>query len=457
MISRFFWFALYMFVGSLIGQVVLDATSPWSGAVLGALLWMVSDLLSMSRCVRWLQAQQQSASPGRDVSQPQPTVGVWADLTDRMQRMLRKLHNTQLTSKARLDDFLLALQASPNGVVLLDAQGRIEWCNQTAHVHFGLDPVGDVQQYVTNLIREPAFMRYLAAGDFSSSVLLQGRPRLSGQPLSLSTQLHAYGEGRRLLLSSDVTALQQAEAMRRDFVANVSHEIRTPLTVVSGFVETLQNLPLTDAERQHYLALMAQQASRMQTLVIDLLTLSRLEASPLPRQQTWVDVDALMRQCEEDANALSSLLSSSKHHLSFTRSGQACELAGEHTELFSAFANLVTNALRYTPAPGTVAVSWQLLPDGRAEWAVQDNGPGIEPEHLPRLTERFYRIDRSRSRETGGTGLGLAIVKHVVQRHGGELQIQSKLGEGSRFALVFPASRVRLVMAADEVSEQAVH
>jgi two-component system phosphate regulon sensor histidine kinase PhoR len=299
-------------------------------------------------------------------------------------------------------------------------------------------------------------MRYLAAGDFSSSVLLQGRPRLSGQPLSLSTQLHAYGEGRRLLLSSDVTALQQAEAMRRDFVANVSHEIRTPLTVVSGFVETLQNLPLTDAERQHYLALMAQQASRMQTLVIDLLTLSRLEASPLPRQQTWVDVDALMRQCEEDANALSSLLSSSKHHLSFTRSGQACELAGEHTELFSAFANLVTNALRYTPAPGTVAVSWQLLSDGRAEWAVQDNGPGIEPEHLPRLTERFYRIDRSRSRETGGTGLGLAIVKHVVQRHGGELQIQSKLGEGSRFALVFPASRVRLVMAADSVSDQAV-
>lgn len=443
-----------MLLGSLVGRVVLEASSMWSGAVLGSFLWMTADLVGMSRCVRWLQAQQQSAAPGRDASQPQPTVGVWAELTERMQRMLRKLDNTQLTSKARLDDFLLALQASPIGVVLIDPQGRIEWCNHTAHVHFGLDPVGDVQQYVTNLIREPAFMRYLAAGDFSSAVLLQGRPLSTGQPLNLSTRLHAYGEGRRLLLSSDVTALQQAESMRRDFVANVSHEIRTPLTVLAGFVETLQNLPLSDQERQHFLALMSQQAGRMLTLVSDLLTLSRLEASPLPRQQTWVDVDALMRQCETDAHALSGMLTPLRHSLTFTRTGGACELAGEHTELFSALSNLVTNALRYTPALGTVAVSWQLLPDGRAEWAVQDNGPGIEQEHLPRLTERFYRIDRSRSRETGGTGLGLAIVKHVVQRHGGELQVQSKLGQGSRFALLFPASRVRPVISADSQSEQ---
>ena len=456
MIARFIWFAICMLLGSLVGRLVLGESGFWPGAVLGAVLWMVSDMLGMSRCMRWLQAQQQSSTPGRDASQPQPTSGVWADLTERMQRMLRKLDNTQLSSKARLDDFLLALQASPNGVVLLDAQGRIEWCNQTAHDHFGLDPVADLQQYVTSLIREPAFMRYLAAGDFSSAVLLQGRPLRSGQFLNLSTRLHPYGEGRRLLLSSDVTALQQAEAMRRDFVANVSHEIRTPLTVVAGFVETLQNLPLSDSERQHYLALMSQQAGRMQTLVSDLLTLSRLEASPLPRQQTWVDVDGLMRQCEADAHALSGMLAPLRHHLVFSRTGEPCELAGEHNELFSALSNLVMNAVRYTPAPATVAVTWQLLADGRAEWAVEDNGPGIEPEHLPRLTERFYRIDRSRSRETGGTGLGLAIVKHVVQRHGGELQIQSKLGEGSRFALVFPASRVRPVMAADSVSEQGV-
>jgi two-component system phosphate regulon sensor histidine kinase PhoR len=260
----------------------------------------------------------------------------------------------------------------------------------------------------------------------------------------LSVHLHAYGNHRKLLLSRDITSLELAEAMRRDFVANVSHEIRTPLTVLSGFIETLQTLPIKDAERMRYLGLMAQQSQRMQTLVNDLLTLSRLEGSPFPDTSDWVTTSALLAQCEQEARALSAVLASSGHRLEF-ETGPPCELAGVQNELLSAMSNLVTNAVRYTPQAGQIKVSWRVLEDGRGEFQVLDSGPGIAAEHIPRLTERFYRIDRSRSRETGGTGLGLAIVKHVTQRHGAELRIESQPGQGSRFSIIFPAKRMRLI------------
>jgi two-component system phosphate regulon sensor histidine kinase PhoR len=230
--------------------------------------------------------------------------------------------------------------------------------------------------------------------------------------------------------------------MRRDFVANVSHEIRTPLTVLAGFVETLQTLPLDDQERQRYLSLMSQQAQRMQSLVSDLLTLSRLEGSPLPSVHEWVSVDSLMKQCEQDARDLSNLLWVQSHDLQFEYT-PGCEIAGSAVELYSALSNLIGNAIRYTPSQRRIDVALRLLPEGGAVFQVRDQGPGIAPEHIPRLTERFYRVDRSRSRDTGGTGLGLAIVKHVAQRHGAELAIDSVPGKGSTFSIKFPAQRVR--------------
>jgi len=248
----------------------------------------------------------------------------------------------------------------------------------------------------------------------------------------LSLQLHPYGEGQQLLLSRDVTALQQADAMRRDFVANVSHEIRTPLTVLSGFVETLQTLPLDESQRQSYLELMAKQAGRMQSLVQDLLTLSQLEGSPPPGQLERFSLVELMQQVEGDALALSSLHSASGHepvHVLQFAAVPDWSIAGARAELYSAIGNLVSNAVRYTPQGDELVLS------------VRDTGPGIAPEHLPRLSERFYRVDRSRSRESGGTGLGLAITKHVAQRHGGALRIESQLGVGSTFMLALPASR----------------
>jgi len=230
--------------------------------------------------------------------------------------------------------------------------------------------------------------------------------------------------------------------MRRDFVANVSHEIRTPLTVHAGFVETLQTLPLDESERASYLNLMSQQATRMQSLVNDLLTLSRLEGSPAPSGSDLVDMVQLLQQCKQEAHNLSSLVWCKSQDIQFLVS-DAVAVTGSPTELHSAVFNLIGNAIRYTPADKSILVHWRKTAEGEGELSVQDTGPGIAPEHLPRLTERFYRVDRSRSRDTGGTGLGLAIVKHVAQRHGAELQIESIPGRGSTFTLRFKAARLR--------------
>lgn len=458
MIQRFVLYGLTLLAGAAVGLATAAAignvrpvsglVAALCGALLASVLWFVVESWLMARLLNWLQAGK---GTGGDDYTPQ-ALG-WGGLSDGLRRLLRTLDRAKQESVARLEDFLSAMQASPNGVVLLDAQGRIEWCNQTATQHFGIDPSRDLQQYAANLIRDPAFTRYLAHGDFSSEILMPGRSSTAARLQRLSVHAHGYGGNRHLLLSRDVTALEQAEAMRRDFVANVSHEIRTPLTVLSGFVETLQTLPLGDAERQRYLGLMSQQSMRMQTLVHDLLTLSRLEGSPLPGRE-WVAVDSLMAQCEVEARAVASLLASNGGHVIRYEKAARSELAGGQSELYSAMSNLVNNALRYTPAPGAITVSWRLLPDGRGEFAVSDTGPGIAPEHLPRLTERFYRVERSRSRETGGTGLGLAIVKHVAQRHGAELVINSQLGKGSTFAIVFPAARVRSVSPTESAAVQ---
>lgn len=407
------------------------------GAVLGGLVWFVMDLTRGTRLVQWLRSPEEGAAPKMH--------GLWGEAADRCRRLLRDQGQRVAESERRLQAFLAAIQASPSGVVLLDSQGRIDWCNQTAAMHFGLDPQRDLLQQIGNLVREPTFAAYFSSKDFGHEVVMPGRGGSALQPLLISVQLHPYGDGRWLLLSRDVTALAQAEAMRRDFVANVSHEIRTPLTVLSGFVETLQCLSLEPGERERYLALMATQAARMQTLVSDLLTLSRLEGSPPPAASGWILARDLNARCEEEARALSGVLFAAPQtaqRLTFHEVPDL-SLAGVEDELRSAMGNLVSNAVRYTPAGGQIDVAWQLLSDGRAEFSVTDTGPGIAPEHIPRLSERFYRVDRSRSRESGGTGLGLAIAKHVVQRHGGELRVASAPGKGSRFALVFPASRLK--------------
>lgn len=440
MLWRFLLFTGAIGLAGLAGWLTLGQAGLLMGVFLASLAWFVGDTYWSTRLRNWLKRNDQSNPPAM--------LGLWAELGYLMRRQF-KLHEKRVSeSQTRSQEFLAAIQASPNGVVLLDAQGRIEWCNQTAAIQFGFDAQRDLLQLIGNLVRDPAFLAYYTANNYSQEAVIQGRDSTPARPVKLAVHLHPYGEGRRLLLSRDVTAVQQAEAMRRDFVANVSHEIRTPLTVLTGFVETLQNLSLNEDERHRYLALMAQQAGRMQTLVNDLLTLSKLEGSPLPGLNDRASVQALLTQCEQDGRALSELLTqgqNKKQQLKFeviASDDGVGDLAGNYNELLSAMGNLVSNAVRYTPSGGLIEIKWKNLPDGRAEFSVSDSGPGIAPEHISRLTERFYRVDHSRSRETGGTGLGLAIVKHVAQRHGAELVIDSTLGKGSKFLMTFPAVRM---------------
>ena len=439
MLGRFFLLAVCQIVPATIAWSLGKGSARWllsvPAALAGAYLWMAIDALYGARLLRWLRIGQLGNPPGGP--------GIWAEIADRVRKLVRIEERAAAEYEQRLRAILSAIQASPNGVVLLDADGRIEWLNQTAAAHFGLDAERDLLQHFGNLVRDPVFAAYYAAADFQQEVQMQGRASNASKPVTLSVQLHGYGQGRSMLLSRDVTALEQAEAMRRDFVANVSHEIRTPLTVLAGFVETLQSLPLEADERGRYLSMMAQQSQRLQTLVSDLLTLSRLEGSPPPPAHDWVSLDGLMGQCAQDARDLANLLWGHADGIQFDFDPDV-ELAGAPVELHSAMANLIINAIRYSPPGRPINVKAFIASHGSFVFSVRDQGHGIAPEHLPRLTERFYRVDRSRSRETGGTGLGLAIVKHVAQRHGGSLQIESAVGKGSCFTIQFPASRVRV-------------
>jgi len=333
--------------------------------------------------------------------------------------------------------FRQAARAHPDGVIILDADNRIEWCNDTAESHFDLDVETDVGQPVINLMRQPEFVAYVESGDYSQPLELRSA---RGGGAVFSVQIIPYGDAQKLLLSRDVTRLDKLETMRRDFVANVSHELRTPLTVLSGFLETIKELQLDPQRSRDYLNLMAEQSKRMERIVDDLLTLSTLESAPNPSLDERVSVVPLLERLRIDGVALSG----GKHRIVIDAEFDpkaGFDLLGADSEIASAFGNLVTNAIRYTSDGGEVRITWRASAD-EAEFAVSDSGIGIAPEHIPRLTERFYRVDRGRSRATGGTGLGLAIVKHVLSRHQATLDITSEAGKGSRFAVRFPARRI---------------
>ena len=435
--------AVIVVLGGLAGSAVGGAAGwPVLGTLGGALIasFVAAGLERRrgSRLLDWVRDRSDTSAP-RDG-------GYWAELAYRVEKALRAREKSLVAEREQHRQFLQAIEASPNGVLLLDESDQIEWCNSVAADHFGLDPQRDRRQRLTNLVRAPAFVHHLQHGEFAEPVVFPAPGGLG----TLSVLVRAYGKRRKLVLSNDITERERSETMRRDFVANVSHEIRTPLTVLAGFVETLATLPLSEVEKARVLGLMREQSQRMQALVADLLTLAQLEGSPRPPADRWVSVANLLNQARADALALSA----GAHALEFAgeapgtdASAGAWELAGSLTELHSALGNLVSNAVRYTPPEGLIRVSWRVREDGAGEFEVADTGPGIAREHLPRLTERFYRVDSGRSREAGGTGLGLAIVKHVMQRHGGEVRIESELGQGSRFRLVFPPARLRRVAA----------
>lgn len=362
--------------------------------------------------------------------------GNWDEVFSQLYKMVKKHNQTKQDLAAELQHIQQATAALPEGVAILNDGNRIEWFNPLAEQHFDLNAEHDVLQDITYLVRQPEFIEYLQGSNFNEPLVMSPSRH---DDMVLSIKLVPYGGNKRLLISRDITQLERIEAMRRDFVANVSHELRTPLTVVNGFVENLQDMPdLSNSSARRALQLMAEQTQRMENLVADLLTLSRLENDQSVMNEEVVDVHNLLNEVFNDGK----LLSNEKHTLRLEISSQT-KLLGNREDLYSAFANLVGNAIRYTPEDGVILLRW-FERGGQPVFSVQDTGIGIAAQHIPRLTERFYRVDRSRSRETGGTGLGLAIVKHIAMRHQAKLEILSEDGKGSTFSLVFPSRRIKL-------------
>ncbi len=361
--------------------------------------------------------------------------GSWGHAFDRLGRHMRQDEGERAETAAELERIHAAVDLLPDGLVVLDRFDHVQWSNRAAQ---DLHGIFGTRRPIDHFIRQPEFLAYLRDGDFSEPTRMS-LPSAPGRLFSL--KIVPTDDAYRLLITRDVTESSRVEQMRRDFVANVSHEIRTPLTVVAGFVETLLEMDLPAEERRRCLETVQRQTGTMQRLVEDLLTLATLEATSLPPQADPVAIEPLLQAVLADVRALSA----GRHELALEIASPA-GLRGSPTELDSAVRNLLTNAVRYTPDGGRITVSWRVN-DGEGVLSVRDSGIGIAAEHLPRLTERFYRVDRGRSRETGGTGLGLAIVKHVAQRHHARLEIDSRVGAGSTFSLRFPPARVALPAA----------
>ena len=394
-----------------------------------ALLWMIlNHIRHLVALERWLKLSDYSSA-----SIPAGS-GAWDDVFAHLARYVRQHSQSQESLSLALERMRSVTSAMPDGIVILDESDRIEWCNPVAEQHLGINLSLDAGQQITYLVRQIPFVEYLATRKYSNPLILN---QTRQQGIIVSLQLVPYGYNQKLLISRDITRFEKIETMRRDFIANVSHELRTPLTVIGGFLETLSaDENVNTGFNKRALVLMSEQTTRMQRLIEDLLILSRLENEQSIVNEKIVDVTSLLRGILQDAESLSA----ERHQLKLNIATQD-QLLGSEEELRSAFGNLISNAIRYTPDRGEISINWEMR-DGQGLFFVQDSGIGIEPKHIPRLTERFYRVDSSRSRETGGTGLGLAIVKHVLTRHQARLEISSQVGKGSRFTIWFPAKRL---------------
>lgn len=420
------WRLLWSFlVATLLGAVLGEF---WLGWGLGLTAYLGFHIWQLRRLVNWLRS-------GKTRNIPEAG-GIWGEVFHYLYQRQRKHQQRKRQLEDILERFNEATSALPDATVVIGRKDEILWFNEAAAGLLGLHSSQDKGQPIDNLLRHPDFITYLNQKGHVGDVLRMPSP--VDDSLTLSIHLIDYGRDQRLLVARDISQQQRLDQMRRDFVANVSHELRTPLTVISGFLETLMDSGDECAARwQRSLDLMHQQAARMQHLVSDLLMLSRLETDRSSPPRELVEVPALLAAIREDAQ----LLSGDKQHHITLEAEPDLRLYGAERELYSAFSNIVGNAVRYTPAGGEVHIRWWRNGTG-AHFAVSDSGIGIPAEHIPRLTERFYRVDTGRSREVGGTGLGLAIVKHVLTRHGARLRVESRPGKGSTFTVDFPVDRL---------------
>ncbi|MCW5602119.1 phosphate regulon sensor histidine kinase PhoR [Nitrosomonas sp.] len=414
--------------------VAADAVTALSFLSLILLVKTIHHTYCLAALDRWLQRFDHASMDASTISTLPSSFGPWGDVFIRFSRFIRRYYRSRQSLSKALERLQRATSAMPEGIVILDEANRIEWCNPSAELHLGLDLKLDIGQHITHIVRQMQFVSYLSAGDYSKHLVIK---QSRYEEMIVSLQLVPYGDKEKLLISRDITRFEKMEIMRRDFIANVSHELRTPLTIIGGFLETLLDEEMQDSDMEkRALTLMADQSKRMQRLVEDLLTLSRLENAQNTLHEEVVNIPALLQSLYQEAQSLSA----GRHRITLNLVSDA-QLSGSLDELRSALGNLVSNAVRYTPEGGEISLNWAEEHE-QGLFFVQDSGIGIGPEHIPRLTERFYRVDRSRSRETGGTGLGLAIVKHVLGRHQARMEIVSEIGKGSIFKIWFPAKRL---------------
>jgi two-component system phosphate regulon sensor histidine kinase PhoR len=425
--AQAWWFAaarvaLATLVGLLLGWMFGHL---WAGVAVVFVLYLGWHLVNLFRVEWWLRH--------RGFAEPPDIGGAWGEAITHIVR----LHRRKRFHKQRFVQLFRQIQRStaalPDGVVILNDQREIAWFNRMAAHLLNLRRTADLGLRIDNLVRQPEFARYLNEGQYANPVVIRTG---ATDGLYLSLQVVPYGEGQLLLLVRDVSRQMRLENMRKDFVANASHELRSPLTVISGYLETLSQDPALDSDLAAPVAEMRRQAERMTTIIGDLLELSRLESDESEIEGAPVDVAALLSMLRKD------VLARSEHpHEVRVRIESPAALIGNESEIHSAFSNLVDNAAKYTSVEGSIEMRWWVDADG-GHFAVSDTGIGIASEHIPRLTERFYRVDPGRSRGTGGSGLGLAIVKHVLQRHGATLEVQSTQGRGSVFSCHFPPYRI---------------
>ncbi len=393
-------------------------------------VWLILHLIQIGLLLRWLSKPKLSTMP--------TGVGIWQHIFATLLRQAKSRKKRKQKINTVLQRFYKATAAMPNGVMILNQDGRIEWMNQPAATHFNLDREHDKNGILINLVRIPGFHEFISATDHSEEEEMKIRLPHAGDWRTLSVRALPFEDNMKMIASQDITQLEQLITTRSDFVANVSHELRTPLTIINGFLETLGDDPdIEPKQRQDFIGLMQKEGIRMQNLLDDLLILSRVENDENQEEKEEIHLSALCRQLTEAAQSLSG-----KEHIISAEIEPNLWILGVQRDLYNALSNIAFNAVRYTPACGEIRITLAATEteDGHhcIRFSVTDNGPGIAAEHIPRLTERFYRVDKGRSRQKGGTGLGLAITKHVLAEHGTHLEIRSVLGQGSEFSACFP-------------------
>lgn len=418
------WLALFIFIAGVVGFSLGAPRTCFGIAVLAFLFW---HLYKLKKFEGWVMSIRRSKTPKHDFD------GIWAEIADDILRLSKRYQKDKLRLQAVVSRVQEMTSALTDAVILLDSHGNIEWWNNAAQMMFDLRNI-DLGHKLTNLIRHPRFVRYFEAQDYGDPLDIDSVKK-NGQRLQF--QIHLFGHGDKLVIVRDSTRVHKLEQMRRDFVANVSHELRTPLTVLNGYLETLSESPNLPKGFDKAIVQMQAQGERMKVLIEDLITLTKLETDERDIHFEEVHIYSLLQTIFNDAKALIG----DRPHTFTIKGNEELKVKGNEREIRSALSNLVFNAINYSPKEIKVTAKVKLTPTSVAI-AIRDHGIGIDPKHIPRLTERFYRVDSGRTTALGGTGLGLAIVKHVLLRHDAELKIRSMPGKGSTFTCHFPLSRV---------------